>query len=127
MHKLGDQWVENLDDLKDHMLKAVYGKFCHGCLFKSIIGRCTHNGCMMENSESMIVKDLGILKDGRIPCPVCGRYPVVYENFSNPSQKTKVSYYHVVCSWKEGRVVHHEVSVYGRTIDESNKRWNRRA
>ena len=34
MKKLGEQWVEIIDG-KEHMVKAVEGDECHGCMFGS--------------------------------------------------------------------------------------------
>ena len=51
MRKLGDQWIEVIDGV-EHMFKAV----------TPIVNGYTD------------IKDLGVLKDGRLPCPFCGEY-----------------------------------------------------
>ena len=54
MRKLGEQWIEVIDG-HEHMFKAV----------TPIVNGHTD------------IKDLGILKDGLLPCPFCGEYPEI--------------------------------------------------
>ena len=76
MHKLGDQWIETIDG-KEHMLKAVKPvDLCQGCSFNCNQGGCCWAGfddCRM--GSKFIIRDLGILHAGLLPCPFCGEYP----------------------------------------------------
>ena len=86
MHQLNDQWVEVIDG-KEHMVKAVMPSHlkinlkasCHHCFYvaPSPMCACRYNGkdCPVDNENSLIVKDLGILCEGFLPCPFCGEYP----------------------------------------------------
>jgi len=83
--KLGDTWVEVIDG-KEHLLKAVEGNDCRGCCFasmghigKAIFFKCARAGedCAFYEEFHCVVKDLGILKDGVLPCNHCGEYPVI--------------------------------------------------
>ena len=89
--KLGEQWIEMIDG-QEHMLKAVDGVLCTGCVYSgmSLFGYdkrynlhlCSFDGvCPVGAGDrynlqnpNIIIKDLGILKDGRLPCPFCGEY-----------------------------------------------------
>jgi len=76
--KLGDQWVEVIDG-KEHMVKAVEPiDLCQGCSFNCNQGGCCWAGfddCGM--GSKFIIRDIGILKDGLLPCPFCGEYPYI--------------------------------------------------
>ena len=77
--KLGEQWIEVIDG-KLHMVKAALGKSCQGCAnakfgendfsFNCVLGM---NRCPFD-TYGLVIKDLGILKDGLLPCPFCGEY-----------------------------------------------------
>lgn len=83
MRELGEQWIEIIDG-QEHMVKVVKSiggtSSCDGCFFLRQKGDCRvgdgsyscplglHNG---------VIKDLGILKDGKLQCPFCGEYPIV--------------------------------------------------
>lgn len=82
MRKLGDQWIEIIDG-KEHMVKAVEGENCQGCMYSSCqrfaeaaFWQCRSEGeiCPFDTGE-LIIKDLGILNDGCLQCPFCGEYP----------------------------------------------------
>ena len=81
--KLGEQWIEVIDG-HEHMVRAVESpnKLCSGCVHVSANDggdgyECdspdTVVGCGM--GMGFVIKDLGILKDGLLPCPFCGSYP----------------------------------------------------
>ena len=76
MHTLGDQWVEIIDG-QEHLVKAVYPVFdCQGCMY--LAEECCVNSHQILScgiGKRFILKDLGILKDGMLPCPFCGDYP----------------------------------------------------
>ena len=71
MHKLGEQWIEVIDG-QEHMLKAVDSTYnCNGCAFLGDSGKCLHSSileCPVYRIDA-IIKDLGIIKNGRLPCP----------------------------------------------------------
>ncbi len=89
MKKLGDQWIEVIDG-KEHMLK------------------CTS----FDDDMSIISKDLGVLKDGLLPCPFCGEYPNLENN----------GYFWYCCTNADCLA---EVRT-GKTKQEAIDIWNRR-
>lgn len=126
MKKLGEQWIEEMEDGK-HMYKAVSGLDCNGCAHGVRNGEdfeCLVFVCRVLGNNNLVVKDLGILCDGFLPCSVCGRYPRIYDNTKGAFV---AYYYHAICNEKHGRDLVHEYHAYARTIDELRERWNRRA
>ena len=81
-HKIGEQWVEEIDG-KMHMLKAVQSVdigACTACDFEGQESKCAGfpNSVCGSNSNSFIIKDLGVLNDdGCLPEERTGKYPVV--------------------------------------------------
>jgi hypothetical protein len=125
MHQLGDQWIEIIDGER-HMVKAVEGKYCQGCMYSSgskfcdaVFWRCMREGekCPF-NDDNLIVKDLGILnKDGCLPNG-WGEYPHV-EGVRDT--KTWVVWYR--CVTRMG--VYCTTDSY-KTKEEAIDAWNRR-
>ncbi len=99
MRKLGDQWIEIIDG-QEHMFKAVLP---------------------IVNGHPDI-KDLGILKDGMLPCPFCGEYPNVDEVERTVFKGGKFTVYSVEhgCTMKLS-------TEYRGTKQEAIDAWNRRA
>ena len=131
MHKLGEQWIEEIDG-KRHMLKVVEqaktinADVCGGCYF-GVCGDICHDGalhvcgygegkCPLDNVD-WVIKDLGVLKDGRLPCPFCGEYPFV------ESYKVDGWYFHykVYCSNKKC-----DIRTHGENEQQAIDAWNRR-
>ncbi len=84
MKKLGDQWVEIGVDELEHMYKASANNAnkefdCTGCIFNDNRGNCCYKNqdCPVGSCAIVVIKDLGILRNGHLPCPFCGEYPVV--------------------------------------------------
>ena|SRR5690554_2494099 len=105
--KLGEQWIEIIDG-QEHMVKCV------GIRNPVIAG-----------GNNFITKDLGILRDGLLPCPFCGEYP---ESFNKGNEYTKKR-----CSVMKCKKCNYELTVCAiyKTIDWCKQRaiaaWNRRA
>ena len=87
MHKLNDQWIEVIDG-QEHMVKEVsalsYGD-CNGCFLFTVAG-CGKVTDFAPCSHDTIIKDLGILKCGCLPCPFCGEYPNIFDAESTHGQ-----------------------------------------
>jgi len=81
-HKIGEQWVEEIDG-KQHMLKAVDSTYnCNGCAYLCDNGKCSHESiieCPVYRIDA-IIRDLGpVNKEGLLPCPFCGDFPTIKE------------------------------------------------
>ena len=111
-HEIGEQWIEVIDG-KKHMLKAVPSVdigACTACDFEGQESKCAGfpNSVCGSNSDSFIIKDLGILNNfGMLPCPFCGEYPG--KRVGNDNWK---------CGCKTGAIA---------TWQEAIDNWNRRA
>jgi hypothetical protein len=134
MKKLGEQWVEVIDG-KMHMLKAVEGVLCNGCMYGSMSlfgndskrdfhlcsfdGECPVGAGNRHNLQipDTIVKDLGELnEDGLLPCPFCGEYPkIIYPTENMPV----VSIVHLGGT-------HRVLLEFFRNEQEAIDAWNRR-
>ena len=131
MRTLGEQWVELGADGKEHMYKCVERRGilmhdCAGCFFNSHTGQCTYHSqdCPIGDVEDAYIKDLGILKDGMLPCPFCGEYPMLYSDERIGYKKTyTVHFYGHKCSEKGIRLVTEEFN----TEQEAKDAWNRRS
>ena len=119
MRKLGEQWIEVIDG-QEHMLKAVeqsgaIGDECRGCMYNDSYGNCIvfPNGPCV--GEQIIIKDLGILKDGCLSCPFCGEYPEVIRD--------------ELFGWESfcDGVGHYAVCRYFKTSKQAIDAWNRRS
>lgn len=97
MRKLGDQWIEVIDG-KEHMLK------CTG----------------LADDMSIIIKDLGILREGKLPSSF-GVYPTT----EAPSEENEPW---CLYAWlaKDGKIIRKE-QAWGETEQEVKDAWNRRA
>ena len=80
MRKLGEQWIEVIDDKRHLVMDAEAsntGHSCNGCEFHGRYGTCNYpeDDCPVQNGH--YIKDLGIINEnGVLPCPFCGEYPV---------------------------------------------------
>lgn len=123
MKKLGDQWVEIIDG-QEHMVKEVsalsYGD-CNGCFMFTVAG-CGKVTDFAPCSSDTIIKDLGILKDGRLPCPFCGEYPTIKSGQDSDGW----SYVELVCGNYLHRMTGYlsDLEAYKQQLIDA---WNRRA
>ena len=121
MKNLGDQWVETIDGV-EHMVKAVESvrdlpeMECGGCCF-DVRDKCLRvDSCPGIN---LIVKDLGILRNGKLPSSF-GVYPTtqapseVHENW-------------FLYAWlaENGEIIRKEWA-FGKTEQQAIDAWNRR-
>lgn len=107
--QLNEQWIEVIDG-KRHMCKAVKG-VCENCGVSHLCNLSAD--CPM--ALDLIAKDLGILKDGLLPCPFCGEYPEVIRD--------------ELFGWESfcDGVGHYAVCRYFKTSKQAIDAWNRRA
>ncbi len=123
MHKLGDQWIEEIDG-KEHMVKvglSMKGEACRGCIYMGRVDECSHPcGCPMKNQfdQTTIIKDLGVLNEnGVLPCPFCGEYPKIIHPTENMP----------VVSIVHTGVGHRILLEFFSSEQEAIDTWNRRA
>ena len=120
-HKIGEQWVEELDG-KKRMLKAVEGTYnCNGCVYLCDNGKCSHESiieCPVYKIDA-IIKDLGILnEDGCLPSDF-GVYPEVYEH-----TLMGIDGYMVKAYTSEPHIGKY---AWGKTRQQAIDAWNRRS
>ena len=121
-HKIGEQWIEVIDG-KKHMLKAVPSVdigACTACDFEGQESKCAGfpNSVCGSNSDSFIIKDLGVLNDdGLLPCPFCGEYPKIIHPTENMP----------VVSIMHTGVGHRILLEFFSSEQEAIDTWNRRA
>ena len=135
MRKLGEQWIEMIDG-QEHMLKVVEqaktvnADVCGGCHF-GVCGDICHDGalhvcgygegkCPLDNVD-WVIKDLGVLKDGRLPCPFCGEYPIINNDYNDENKKC----FDVICTNKECGCSCE--TLFYLIKQEAIDAWNRRA
>lgn len=118
--KLNEQWIEVIDG-KKHMLKAVPSVdigSCTACDFEGQESKCAGfpNSVCGSNSNSFIIKDLGILnEDGCLPAPWDEtKYPKITVLFGNVYNIEVMEGF-----WF--------MQVRGDTLEKAVERWNRRA
>lgn len=99
-YKIGAQFVKTING-QDHMLKVVEARLCgdYLCIGCDMAGNTEEQWCKMGNGiihkcnfgGNFIVKDMGILKDGFLPCPFTGKYPevTIKEMYGEPTKKDK--------------------------------------
>lgn len=122
MHQLGDQWIELIDGA-EHMLKAVEGGSCSGCVFYD-----WYEGHLCKSKPERvcggfnIIKDLGILKNGVLPSPFPdGGYPTIQRGAHWGEEEW------VDCYWAVYKA--HKIYICtGQfpTEQEAKNAWNRR-
>ena len=95
--KLGEQWIEIIDG-QEHMVKCVGIR-----------------NPVITDGNNFITKDLGILKDGCLPCPFCGKYPDIKDGGN-------VNLNYVFCHNS-----HIVKTICYPTIQQAIDEWNRRA
>ena len=128
-HKIGEQWIEELDG-KRHMLKAVQSDhLCSGCAFS-----CTtfcRDPLMSERdidcSKMIVIKDLGVFnEDGALPDYHTGKYPTIKDR--NEGQGWLGHIWDCIVCEKIGNDDEAiEIRVSALTRQEAIDRWNRRA
>ena len=126
MHKLGEQWVEIIDG-QEHMVNCVerHSKFefyCGGCFFNGHLGECLYHSqdCPIGEVEHGYIKDLGILRNGKLPSSF-GVYPTT----SAPEDGNEPW---CLYAWiaENGKIIK-EVKAWGETEQQAIEAWNRRA
>jgi hypothetical protein len=122
--KLGEQWIEIIDG-QEHMVKAVRPvELCQGCLYNGNGGGCWWKGFddECEMGSRFIIKDLGILnKDGCLPCPFCGEYPIINSDYNDENKKC----FDIICTNEECGCSCE--TLFYLIKQEAIDAWNRRA
>lgn len=131
---LFEQWVEDFEG-KPHMYKLVSSSHvdedgiadCKGCCFGSSNRLCQHccnyaptpeASCPVEQGKNGIVKDLGILRNGKLPSSFG-----VYPSTQYPEAGEPWVIYAWIC---RDKMIIKEEKAYGRTEQEAIDNWNRR-
>lgn len=132
MRQSGDQWIEELDG-KKHMLKAVPSVdigACTACDFEGQESKCAGfpNSVCGSNSNSFIIKDLGILnEDGCLPEERTGKYPTIKDRNEYEGWRLFHIWDCIVCEKIGNDDEAIEIRVSALTRQEAIDRWNRRA
>ena len=131
LKNLNDQWIEVINGV-EHMVKAVEAdryNFCKGCFHASVLTIskdneynyfycCREDGCCFDGC-GLIVKDLGILKNGCLPSSF-GQYPIIQA----PSVNHEPWYIYADTG---GADYEKEEKAWGNTEQQAIDAWNRRA
>lgn len=146
MHKLNDQWIEVIYGV-EHMVKAVAvegekDSDCGGCTFYRCGNYCGHpsmveegeilSECPISRNVELVAKDIGVLKNGVLPCPFCGEYPKKDEKIEigMPSKKEKklgaMSKETTVYEIKHQTLTHWMI-FQSKHFQKAKDAWNRRA
>lgn len=124
--KLGEQWIEMIDG-QEHMVKVVEkvsekSYDCTGCIFNGHNGTCMYHSqnCPLGEVEHGYIKDLGILRNGKLPSSF-GVYPTT----SAPEDENEPW---CLYAWiaENGKIIK-EVKAWGETEQQAIEAWNRRA
>ena len=122
--KLGEQWIEVIDG-QEHMVNCVerHSKFefyCGGCFFNGHLGECLYHSqdCPIGEVEHGYIKDLGILRNGKLPSSF-GVYPTT----SAPEDENEPW---CLYAWiaENGKIIK-EVKAWGETEQQAIEAWNR--
>lgn len=114
------------------MVKVVEGVLCTGCAFSSMAlfgndkrhnlhfckfgGECPVGAGDRYNLKNpdLVIKDLGIFRNGLLPCPFCGEYPTIIDH-------DRGSLFEIICCGDN-----HDVRSDGESIQEAIDAWNAR-
>ena len=119
MRKLNEQWIEVIDG-QEHMVKCikvtrnpfpVEDRFSDGYFFTN--NKITDGE--YSYYEIIKAKDLGILKDGVLPCPFCGEYPEV--SYTD-------EYVEISCENMECKIA--SMTLEDKRLQQAIDAWNRR-
>jgi hypothetical protein len=139
MHKLGEQWVEEIDG-KKHMLKAVERPEedshisarvhpCFKCFFQMDDYDCAYpsDKWVCDMQRRVIIKDLGVLnEDGCLPEERTGKYPTIKDRNEDQGWLGHI-WDCIVCEKIGNDDEAIGIRVSALTRQEAIERWNRRA
>ena len=130
-HKIGEQWVEEIDG-KEHMVKLVPSiHLCRGCVFLFSNKTFCSDPMMSERNidcSKTIIKDLGILnEDGCLPEERTGKYPTIKDRNEYEGWRLLHIWDCTVCEKMGNDDEAIEIRVSALTRQEAIDRWNWRA